>query len=93
METEAEKRAEAKIKQKLVEISPLGVKARQTQKQENLEKILKLAQKKDFITRKEVEYKLKISRGSATNYLRTLVSQNKLKEEGEASNKVFRLVQ
>ena len=61
-----------------------AVEARKQKREENLVKILELAQKKGKVDNLDVRDFLHISQTTATDYLHTLVNSGKLKKEGKA---------
>ncbi len=68
-----------------------AVEARKQKREENLAKILELAQKKGTIDNLDVRDFLHISQTTATDYLHTLVNSGKLKKEGKAKATVYSL--
>lgn len=68
-----------------------AVKARKQKREDNLSKILELAQKKGTIDNLNVRDFLHISQTTATDYLRTLVNSGKLKKDGKAKATIYSL--
>jgi len=68
-----------------------SVDERKQNREENLTKILELAQKKGKIDNLDVRDFLHISQTTATDYLRTLVNSGKLKKEGKAKATTYSL--
>ena len=89
---ETDKIVREKLKQKASEISPLGVAERQKRKEENLQKILRLAEEKKEITNDLIQKELLVSDPTATNYLKELVDRGKLKKMGETRGSFYQLV-
>mgnify|MGYP001611881038 FL=1 len=63
--------------------------ARKQKREENLAKVIELAQKKGKIDNLDVRDFLHISQTTATDYLHTLVNSGKLKKEGKAKATVY----
>ena len=61
-----------------------AVEARKQKRDENLNQIMELVQKKGKIDNLDVRDFLHISQTTATDYLRSLVNSGKLKKEGKA---------
>lgn len=67
-----------------VSLRQKSILARKQNREENLARIMELAQKKGIINNLDVRDFLHISQTTATEYLHTLVSSGKLKKEGSA---------
>ena len=68
-----------------------AIQARKQKRDENLDQILELAQKKGTVKNLDVRDFLHISQTTATDYLRTLVNSGKLKKEGKAKATTYSL--
>jgi exonuclease VII large subunit len=87
----SEEEVEKRLKQKARDISGLGVRARQAKREENLERILQLVQKKKKITNDDVQKLLRVADTTATNYLTVLIKRGQIKVFGRRAGSFYEL--
>lgn len=77
------------LNEKVVELLQKANQARKDRKQENLNRIIELAGKKE-INNQDIRDLLQVSRSTAASYLSTLVKNGKLKKDKKAKATVYR---